>query len=101
MIPADLYNLHGNNLINIMFSNYKKNLALQQPELGYFLIQLKNGTEGYFIEDNYLWNKLIKASVYQKGLNLFWEKRYKRFLVVHEDLIIVALIFNMLTLLNL
>ena len=38
MIPADLYNLHGNNLINIMFSKYKKNLALQQPELGYFLI---------------------------------------------------------------
>lgn len=89
-----LYNLKGNRLLNIMFSYHKVNLELRQPELGYFPIQPKNATEGYFIEDNYLWNKCIKTSVYQKGLNLFGEERYKRFMVVHEDLIMIVLLFN-------
>ena len=89
-----LYDLKGNRLLNIMFSYHKVNLELRQPELGYFPIQPKNETDGYFIEDNYLWNKCIKTSVYQKALNLFGEERYKRFMVVHEDLIAVVLLFN-------
>ena len=89
-----LGNLKGNDLVNVMFSYHKVNLELKQPELGYFPIQPKNATEGYFIEDNYLWNKCIKTSIYQKGLNLIGEERYKRFVIMNEDLIIVVLLFN-------
>ena len=46
-----------------------------------FSYSTKNANEGYFIEDNFLWNKCIKTSVYQKGLNLFGEERYKRFMI--------------------
>ena len=89
-----LYNLSGNTLLNIMFSYHKLNLVLSQPELGYFPLQPKNETGQFSIIDNYLWNKCIKTSVYQKTLNLFGEERYKRHMTYHEDLIIVILIFN-------
>ena len=86
--------LEGNRLLNIMFSYHKINLELKQPELGYFPLQPKNGTDNYFIEDNYLWNKCIKTSVYQKALNLFGEERYNRSMIIHEDFIMVVLLFN-------
>lgn len=89
-----IYNLKGNNLLNIMFSNHKLNLVLFQPELGYFPFQPGNGTGEHSIVDNYLWNKCIKTKLYQKGLNLFGEERYKRYMTTHEDFIIVLLLFN-------
>ena len=92
-VPGLSY-LEDNRLLNIMFSYHKVNLELKQPELGYFPIQPKNGTDDYFIEDNYLWNKCIKTSIYQKTLNLFGEERYNRTMIIHEDLIMVVLLFN-------
>ena len=89
-----LYSLENNRLLNIMFSYHKVNLELKQPELGYFPIQPKNESDDYFIEDNYLWNKCIKTIIYQKTLNLFGEERYNRRMIIHEDLIMVVLLFN-------
>ena len=89
-----LSNNPENTLLDIMFSYHKLNLVLSQPELGYFPIQPKNKTGQYSIIDNYLWNKCIKTNVYQKALNLFGEERYKRYMTLNEDLIIVIIIFN-------
>ena len=46
------------------------------------------------LQDNFLWNKCIKTEIYQKGLNLFGENRYKRYMIFHEDYIIVLILFN-------
>ena len=89
-----LYDLPHRRLLDIMFSGHKLNLVLSQPELGYFPLQPKNETGKFDIIDNYLWNKCIKTEIYQKGLQLFGEERYKRHMVYHEDLIIVILLFN-------
>ena len=89
-----LYDLPKRRLLNIMFSNHPLNLVLKQPELGYFTMQPRNETGQYSIVDNYIWNKCIKTEIYQKGLNLFGEERYKRYMTMNEDLIIVILLFN-------
>ena len=87
-------NINNNILRDVMFTNHPLNLVLTQPELGFFPIQPKNETGEISIEDNYLWNKCIKTTIYQKALNLFGEQRYSRFMTFNEDLIIVVLLFN-------
>ena len=89
-----LFDLPNQRLLNIMFSGHPLNLVLTQPDLGYFPMQPKNETGQFSIVDNYIWNKCIKTEIYQKGLNLFGEERYKRHMTYHEDLIIVILLFN-------
>ena len=83
-----------------LFSNHKLNLVLRQPDLGYYPIQPNNETGEFEIVDNYLWNKCIKADVYQKGLYLYGRDRYKRRMTYYEDLIVVIIVFRYLMLIN-
>ena len=93
-----MLNYHGSKvslgiLRDIYFSNNKPRNPLYQPKLGnYPLVFTSKGK--LIINDNYIWNKCIKTSVYQKTLKLFGEKRYKRFMTIHEDLIMVICLFN-------
>ena len=89
-----LFNVPGNKLLDTKFSEHKPNLVLFQPELGYYPLQPKYDKGEFSINDNYLWNKCIKTSIYQKSLNLFGEERYKRHMTYYEDLIIVIILFN-------
>jgi len=82
-------------LENIYFSGHKPNLVLYQPVLGNYPLYIKHENNNFFIKDNYLWNKCIKTQVYQRGLNLFGEERYKRHMSFHEDFIIILILFNM------
>ena len=44
--------------------------------------------------DVYLWKKCIKTNIYQKALNKAGEERYSRFMVLHEDVLAIYILFN-------
>ena len=90
-----VYNLLSKRLENTYFSGHKPNLVLYQPELGNYPLYINHENNEFVIRANYLWNKCIKTQIYQKGLNLFGEERYKRYMSFHEDFIIILIIFNL------
>ena len=82
------------NIKDIGYSNHKKNLALKQPELGDYPIKSTDKLGNYNLIDVYLWNKCISTKIYQKALNRLGEERYSRFMLAHEDVLIIFALFN-------
>ena len=90
--------IYGENFLshrveNINFSFHKKNIIMKQPTLGDYPIYADEHTY-YGLRDVYLWNKCIKSEIYKKALNYLGEKRYSRFMLSHEDVIIIFVLFN-------
>ena len=82
------------NIIDTSMSNHKLNLVLFQPELGNFPFKLRNKLGEYGYNSVFLWGKCIKTKIYQKALNLFGEERYSRYMIRHEDVVAISVIFN-------
>ena len=81
---------------NIHFTNHKLNNILNQPDLGDYPIKPIFSKKGiyYKLKDVYLWNKCIKTIIYRNALNYLGEKKYSRFMLAHEDLLIIFILFN-------
>jgi glycosyltransferase involved in cell wall biosynthesis len=73
---------------------YGDNIVLFQPKLGAFPLQKGQSYGRYKILSVYLWTKCIKTKVYQKALKLLGEKRYSRFMLCDEDVLVNYIIFN-------
>jgi glycosyltransferase involved in cell wall biosynthesis len=86
--------LLNRNIIDTSMSNHKLNLVLFQPELGNFPFKLGNKLGQYDYNSVFLWGKCIKTEIYQKALNLFGEERYSRYMIRHEDVVAISVIFN-------
>ena len=86
---------YNSSIKDISFTRRKKlNLIMYQPELGNYPIRLNKNLDGYDINDAYLWAKCIKTEKYQKATNYLGEERYSRFMLAHEDIIMIYLLFN-------
>ena len=81
-------------IIDTSMSDHELNLVLFQPELGNFPFKLGNKLGEYGYNSIFLWGKCIKTNVYQKALKLFGEERYSRYMIRHEDVVAVSVIFN-------
>ena len=75
--------------------NHNKNQVLFQPELGLYPLRPGKKLGKYKIKDNYLWNKCIRASIYQKALNKIGKNRYSRYMMYEEDRIVIFVLFNL------
>ena len=75
-------------------NNNNFNKILHQPELGLYSIREGNKLGYYKINDNYLWNKCIKAKLYRKALNKITKIRFSRYMIFEEDRLIVYILFN-------
>ena len=84
----------NSNRIGEAYFSHHNNFIFFQPELGRFPMNISYDKNFLGLRDNYLWNKCIKTNIYQKALKLFGEKRYKRYMTMHEDFIIVVILFN-------
>jgi glycosyltransferase involved in cell wall biosynthesis len=89
----------GNNLLNnriqdTYFSGHKLNLVMFQPELGNYPLKITNKMGEFEIIDNFLWVKCIKSKIYQKALNKLGQERYSRHMIMHEDLLVIYILFN-------
>ena len=87
-------NILNNTIKEHKMANSNSNRILFQPELGLYPIKPAKKLGYYKVNDNFLWNKCIKTSVYRKVLDKITEKRYSRYMVYEEDRLIVYLLFN-------
>ena len=88
-------NILSNNIKNISYTSKKKNnYVLFQPELGKFPLEPGIVMGSYLIKDAYLWGKCISSIVYKKVLNKLGQERYSRYMLAHEDVLIVYALFN-------
>ena len=78
------YSDANNNLIQILY----------QPELGLHPLRPGKTSDTYIVEDNYLWNKCIKAKIYRKVLKAITKNRFSRYMVYEEDRLIIYVLFN-------
>ena len=85
-----------NNIIrDTLFTNDKKlDLVMHQPELGNYPIRANKNLNGYNIYDVYVWGKCIKTEKYQKAINNLGKEKYSRFMLAHEDVIMIYILFN-------
>ena len=74
----------NNNLIQILY----------QPQLGLHPLRPGKTFDTYIVEDNYLWNKCIKAKIYRKVLKAITKNRFSRYMVYEEDRLINYVLFN-------
>lgn len=79
---------------NIFFSNHKLNQVIFQPELSYFPIKIGKKFGSLRLNSVYLWNKCIKSDIYKKALSKLGKDKYSRFMLAHEDVIAMFIIFN-------
>jgi glycosyltransferase involved in cell wall biosynthesis len=83
---------------DISHSDHELNLVLFQPKLGAFPFTEKKkkdgGYNGYNIITVFLWGKCIKTKIYQKALNKFGKERYSRYMIRHEDIVAIYILFN-------
>lgn len=95
--------ISSNNIINLTdytilkdlyFSNRKINNAIFQPDLSYYSIKISMKFGSYKLNSVYIWNKCIKKSIYQKALNKLGKNKYSRYMLAHEDVLAVFIIFN-------
>ena len=89
------YNYYDRNIIEESCFNYKENnLTKNQPELSCYVLST-NGEPN----DNeiYIWDKLLRTSVYQSAINLLGEKEYSKPLSWNEDIIMDFIISNVAT----
>ena len=82
---------------NTKFSNHKLNLVLFQPELSNFPLRAGNTIKQYYKESIYIWCKYIKTNIYQKALNSLGEEKYSRYMLSHEDIITMIILFTTAT----
>ena len=89
------YNYYDRNIIEESCFNYKENnLTIYQPELSCYVIS----TDGEPKENEiYIWDKLLRTSVYQSAINLLGEKEYSKPLTWNEDIIMNFMISNVAT----
>ena len=71
---------------------YKANLVLFQPEMGYHPILPIN----YKIKFNeiYIFSRCIRTKIYKKALNKLGEERYSRYMLLFQDPIANYFLFN-------
>ena len=84
----------ANYALESFFSDQKDNHVLFQPELGLYPLRPGNNYKDFKVMDVYLWKKCIKTNIYQKALNKAGEERYSRFMVLHEDVLAIYILFN-------
>ena len=82
-----------NPIKDISFSNKELNLVMHQPELGNYPVRPNQNLNGYKIYDAYVWGKCIKREMYQKAINNLGEEKYSRFMLAHEDVIMIYILF--------
>jgi len=83
-----------NQIRDIGFSNKELNLIMHQPELGKYPVSPKPNLKGYNINDAYVWGKCIKKEMYQKAINNLGEEKYSRFMLAHEDVLMIYILFH-------
>ena len=76
---------------NIFTYQYPDELYLEQPKLGMWMIKF-NGK--FFVHNNMIWDKCIKAQIYKKAVNNLGIQRFSKFLSWAEDTCINFIIFN-------
>ena len=81
-------------IIDTSFSNHKLNLVLFQPELGNYPIKPGKRLGSYDLFSVFIWGKCIKTKVYQLALEKLGEKRYSRYMIRHEDVVMTYCLFN-------
>jgi len=84
----------SNKIKDVRFTGKILNLVMHQPELGNYPVRANKYLNGYNVYDVYVWGKCIKAEKYQKAINNLGEKKYSRFMLAHEDIIIIYILFN-------
>ena len=83
-----------NSIKDISYTTNKRiNLEMHQPELGNYPIRAKADLSGYNVYDIYVWGKCIKTEKYQKTINNLGEEKYSRFMLAHEDLLVIHILF--------
>ena len=88
-------NILDNPIKNIPFSSKKvNNLVLFQPELSNYSLIPGSGMGNYDVRDAYLWGKCIRTKTYKKTLNKLGEEKYSRYMLAHEDILMVYALFN-------
>ena len=91
----DEKNILQNKIENTYFSNQKLNLVLFQPELSSYPIKAGRKIGTYYLNEVYVWDKCIKTIIYQKALKKLGKNKYSRYMLGHEDIIAMIIIFNM------
>ena len=66
---------------------------MHQPELGNYPVRPNQNLNGYNVYDAYVWGKCIKREIYQKAINNLGEEKYSRFILAHEDIVMVYILF--------
>jgi len=87
-------NILKNKIKDTKFSKKKLNLVLYQPELSSYPIKVGSKIGEIYLNEVYVWDKCIKTNVYQKALNKLGEEKYSRYMLGHEDIIAMIIIFN-------
>ena len=83
----------NNNIKNTRYNIHENDEIIYQPELSYYPLNPIDESN-YRILDFYLWQKLISSEVYKKSVNLYGEKRYSKYVIKFENLIINYIIFQ-------
>ena len=76
------------------WSNHKLNLILYQPELGDYPLRSGGKIGQYRLFDVYLWTKCISTDIYKNAINKMGKERYSRYMLAHEDVVGIFIIFN-------
>ena len=61
--------------------NYKPNLVLFQPDLGYYPITPSENINEVIFNEIFIHPKCIKTKIYKEALKKFGEERYSRYMV--------------------
>ena len=86
-------NILKNKINDIGHSNKKLNLTMYQPELGKYPVRPNKNFNGYSKYDVYVWAKCIKTEMYQKAINNLGKEKYSRFMLAHEDVVMMYILF--------
>ena len=76
------------------WENHPYNLVLYQPALGGYPTWPGKRLSTFHFETVYLWAKCIRTEIYQKAINKVGIKRYSRYILRYEDIIMTYAIFN-------
>ena len=76
------------------WENHPYNLVLYQPALGNYPTWPGKRISTFHFETVYLWAKCIRTEIYQKAINKVGIRRYSRYILRYEDIIMTYAIFN-------
>ena len=79
---------------DIRFTNNNLNMVIFQPKLSEYPIKARIERNEYRLISVYLWNKCIKTNIYQLALKRLGKENYSRFMLAHEDVIAMFILFN-------